>query len=143
MVGRGSDKLKEKKFIKTHSNKFNIISEISNKNETYFPNSKLIKIYKKNDIYVNLARVESFGITIIEAIAAGLPVFTFNTKGANELVKNNINGYIVNKYNSMLMANSIKIKFKKGLIKKNKILNTVSKYDLEYNTKKMIKNYLN
>lgn len=143
LVGRGSDRLKEKKFVKTHPRNFRIISEIKNQNEKYFPNSKLIKIYKKNDIYVNLARIESFGITIIEAIAAGLPVFTFNTKGANELVKNNINGFIVNKYNSLNMANCINNKCKKRLFPKNNISNTISKYDLEYNTKKMIKNYLN
>ena len=46
-------------------------------------------------MYVNLARIESFGITFIEAMASGLPIISFNTKGANEIITNNYNGYII------------------------------------------------
>ena len=46
-------------------------------------------------MYANLARIESFGITIIEAMASFLPVLSFQTKGGDELVKNKKNGYLI------------------------------------------------
>ena len=58
----------------------------------FFPNSNLIKYYKRANIYVHLSRIESFGISIIEAMSANLPVLAIKAKGSNELVKNNING---------------------------------------------------
>ena len=55
-------------------------------------------------MYVNLARIESFGVTIIEAHAAGLHVVSFNTKCSNEIITNNQNGFIVNEYSYEKMA---------------------------------------
>ena len=109
--------------------------EINNFDEVYFPHNDLIKIYKKQDIYVNLARVESFGITIIEALAAELPVISFNTKGANEIVINNQNGFLIEKYDPVEMANFLMKNFNK--LSKNKNLNfdTILHYDLEINTR--------
>ncbi len=141
LVGRDSDKLLKKNFIKKNIKYFKIIPQINNNTETYFPSSKLIKIYKENDLYVNLARIESFGITIIEAIASGLPVFTFDTKGANEIVKNNINGFILKNYNPKDMAFFIIKKFKQKYFYKKLKNKSVKKYDLEKNTKIMIKKY--
>ena len=99
LVGRDSSNLLKKDFIIKNKNFFEILKEIPNNDEIYFPHSKLIKIYKSHDAYINLARIESFGITLLEAIAAGLPVISFDTKGANELIINNENGILVNEYN--------------------------------------------
>ena len=60
-----------------------------------FPAKKLILNYLKSDIYINLSRIESFGITFVEALSANLPVLTFNTKGANEIIIDKYNGYII------------------------------------------------
>ena len=68
-------------YFKQNKNKFEIINEIGNSNEEYFPNSKLIKYYKQSDIYLNLARVEGSPIVLIDAIANHLPIISFNTRG--------------------------------------------------------------
>ena len=102
-----SSNLLKKDFIIKNKNFFEILKEIPNNDEIYFPHSKLIKIYKSHDAYINLARIESFGITLLEAIAAGLPVISFDTKGANELIINNENGILVNEYNPLKMAELI------------------------------------
>jgi glycosyltransferase involved in cell wall biosynthesis len=143
IIGRGSNNLLEYKFINNNPNYFALYDEINNKDETYFPHSSLIKLYKNHHVYVNLARIESFGITIIEAIASGLPIFTFNTKGANEIVKNKINGFIINKYSSLEMARMIIKKYKKINLNNavNKKIKISNYYDLEINTKLIIKNY--
>ena len=104
LVGRNSNLLLNKKFINENRKYFIIKEEIKNTDELFFPHSDLIKIYKDNNVYVNLARIESFGVTIIEALAAGLHVVSFNTKGANEILINNQNGYIINEYSHEKMA---------------------------------------
>ena len=142
LVGRNSNLLLEKKFIKNNQNYFNIEKEIKNPNEIFFPHSDLIKLYKNNNVYVNLARIESFGLTIVEAIAAGLNVVSFNTKGANEIIVNNVNGYIVNKYTPEAMAKVLITKFNDNSLNKINSYKEIMKYDLEVNAKLMLKNYV-
>ena len=141
LVGRNSNLLLDKKFIKDNKNYFNIKDEIKNTNEIFFPHSELINLYKSNNVYANLARIESFGITIIEAIAAGLHVVSFNTKGANEIVINNLNGYIVDEYTPEKMANTLINKFNDNSFNKINESKEIMKYELELNTKLMLKNY--
>ena len=50
LVGRNSNLLLEKKFIKNNQNYFNIKKEVKNLDEIFFPHSDLIKLYKKNII---------------------------------------------------------------------------------------------
>ena len=66
IIGKDTDKLLNFEIIKTNINNFKIYENIENINETYFPNSDLIKLYMNSDIYINLSRIESFGITFIE-----------------------------------------------------------------------------
>ena len=141
LVGRNSSLLLKKKFIRDNKNYFNIKDEIKNTNEIFFPHSELIKLYKSNNVYANLARIESFGITIIEAIAAGLHVVSFNTKGANEIVINNQNGYIVDEYTPEKMADTLINKFNDNSFNKINVSKEIMKYELELNTKLMLKNY--
>ena len=100
------------------------------------------KLYKNNNVYVNLARIESFGVTMIEAIAAGLHVVSFNTKGANEIIVNNQNGYIVNEYKPEEMAKVLIAKFNDNSFNKINTYKEIMKYDLEVNVKLILKNYV-
>lgn len=108
IVGKNIDLLLKDKFFNEKAIYFNLIENIQNVNEDYFPNSKLIQLYKSSDLYLNLSRIESFGITIIEALASEIPVITFDTKGGNELVINNFNGVIVKKNNVIEFVKAIK-----------------------------------
>ena len=80
---------------------------------------------------------------MIEAIACGLPVISFNTKGANELILNNENGYLIMNYNAEEMADFLMKKYES--IFKNKSINssTVEKFDLELNSRQTLNNYRN
>lgn len=141
LVGRDSSNLLKKDFIINNKKFFNIENEINNFDEIYFPHSKLIKMYKSHDAYINLARIESFGITIIEAIAAGLPVISFNTKGANELVVDGENGILVNKYEPKEMADIIIKKIKENYFNKKTNYQKIAMYDLGFNTRITKDNY--
>ncbi|MDB9827225.1 glycosyltransferase family 4 protein [Candidatus Pelagibacter sp.] len=141
LVGRDSSNLLKKDFIINNKIYFNIEKEINNLDEIYFPHSDLIKLYKSHDAYINLARIESFGITIIEAIAAGLPVISFNTKGANELVVNNENGILVDQYEPKEMADIIIKKLDENYFNKKTNYQKIEMYDLGINTKIIKDNY--
>ena len=140
IVGKNIDLLLKDKFFNEKGIYFNLIENIQNVNEDYFPNSKLIRLYKSSDLYLNLSRIESFGITIIEALASEIPVITFDTKGGNELVINNFNGVIVKKNNVMEFVEAIK-KFDDldfyNRIKVNTI-KSILNYDLNKVTKQTV-----
>ena len=136
LVGQGLEKLKkESDFLKYKAN-FEIHSNIENINEEYFPNKELFKYYNSSDIYANLARIESFGLTLIEANALGLPVLTFNTKGANEIVKSGYNGMKIENYDFIKFVNHIKkIYNNRKILKhyKKNCFNSINKYNLKKN----------
>lgn len=56
---------------------------------------ELAKIYKISDMFVLFSEWEGFGITSIEAMAAGKPVIVSNRGALPYLVKNNQTGFVV------------------------------------------------
>jgi glycosyltransferase involved in cell wall biosynthesis len=142
IIGRDTKKLLENEYIKNNSSKFEILNQIDNKNEIYFPNSELITYYKKSNVYANLARVEGSPIVLIDAIASNLPIVSFNTRGGDELVLNGKNGFIINNFNfteyakKILFLQKFKIDTKSSNISKH-----IESFDLTLNTKKIITCY--
>jgi glycosyltransferase involved in cell wall biosynthesis len=52
-------------------------------------------LYNLGQVYVYPTRLEGIGLTIIEALACGLPVITTDNPPMNEFVQHNINGKLV------------------------------------------------
>ena len=72
----------------------------------------------------------------MEALASGLPVVTFDTKGGNELIKNDYNGTIIKNLSPEMNKNKIEIIKFQDLIDKANIEKEVElKFDLERNVK--------
>ena len=59
----------------------------------------LKKLYSLSDVYVCPSRLEGFGLTVIEAMAAKIPVVATNVGSIPELIKNGYNGFLVEKNN--------------------------------------------
>lgn len=57
--------------------------------------SDVKKLYSASDIFVFPTLYEPFGMVITEAMASGLPVITSKIAGAGELIKDNINGFLI------------------------------------------------
>lgn len=54
------------------------------------------KHFLASDLVVLMSYLEPFGIVILEAMAAGLPVIISDTVGARDVVESGVTGYIVN-----------------------------------------------
>jgi glycosyltransferase involved in cell wall biosynthesis len=95
------------------------------------PNEIVCAEYKKADVFLMPSLMESFGIVVIEAFAAGLPVVAFDIDGVNELVIQGQNGLLVQVGNSKgfqdaineLCSDQVRTTFSKSA------LNTAQQYD--------------
>lgn len=56
------------------------------------------RIYLASDAFVLLSRFDTFGISVLEAMAASLPVIVSSRVGAKDLVKEGINGFVLEEY---------------------------------------------
>lgn len=59
------------------------------------------------DIFVFPSLYEGFGIALVEAMAVGMPVIAFDIESLREIIRNNIDGALVEKQNSVKLAEAI------------------------------------
>jgi L-malate glycosyltransferase len=89
---------------------FNDIEIPSNMN-VYSKTRDTASYYRKASILLNLSRpdewIETFGLTILEGMAYGLPCIVPNVGGPSELVFNNVNGYRISCYETLKISNLI------------------------------------
>ena len=71
----------------------------------------LIPYYQKANLLLNLSRVdqwvETFGLTILEAMAFGVPVIVPPVGGPVEIVRQNIEGYLISSYEVNKVAEKV------------------------------------
>lgn len=142
IIGDNTNKIFEDNFIKKNHKYFFPISNIQNNKERYFPPKKLIKFYKSSHIYINLARIESFGLTFIEALASDLPIISFKTKGASEVLINKKNGFFVNNLDEIanILSRLQKYPLKYNKIRKGAYI-SVKKFNIDRNVSKILDLY--
>lgn len=61
----------------------------------FVPDDELHAYYAASDLYVHTGKNESFGLSVLEASAAGLPVIAVNEGGPREIIENNETGLVV------------------------------------------------
>lgn len=84
---------------------YNIIKELIKKNNLEeiivlkgeFDNTNIINFLSKLDIYIQTSVSEVSPLTIKEAMAASLPVISSDVGGINDIIRNNINGFLIQK----------------------------------------------
>ena len=142
IIGENSHRIYEDEYISKHKDKIISIDNIKNINETYFPASKLLRHYSKANLYINLARIESFGLTFIESLACNTPIISFRSKGINEIIINKKNGFFVKDINS-LVDKINKLHLNRQLLERLSLNSpkTVKKFDLDKNYKKLVNFY--
>ncbi len=55
----------------------------------------LNRIYMASDIYAMLSEFDTFGMVVLEAMAASLPVMVSRNVGAKDLIRDGVNGYVI------------------------------------------------
>lgn len=63
--------------------------------------------YKEYSFQVMTSRFEGFPMTLLEGLACGLPVVSFNIPGVDEIVRDKRNGLLINPYDAKEMAKAI------------------------------------
>ena len=96
---------------------------------------------KQANFYVHSSNSEGFGLTIVEAMAAGLPVISYNAKGNKDIIKNGVNGYLVEDKKANYFGEII-IELFNNKEKYQKLSSQGLITSLEYDLNKYIKNLI-
>jgi glycosyltransferase involved in cell wall biosynthesis len=81
----------------TMSELVQLVAELKLQGRVHFPGwlDDADKLLCATDVFVSTSETESFGLSIVEAMAAGLPVVTTRTEGAQEVVEAGATGLLV------------------------------------------------
>lgn len=95
--------------------------------------NSLDEIYKEYSIYVLTSYREGLPIVLLEAKVNKLPIVSFDIEtGPNEIIENNINGFLIEKYNIQQMAININKLLTDTELRKNfsmNACNNISKFE--------------
>jgi len=101
------EKIPSSKFWIVGSGKDNYVNKLLNivkqlnieKAVTFFgfvPEKKKIELYQKSHFLLHTSVREGFGLVVIEANSQGTPVLSYDSPGLRDIVKNGINGFLLN-----------------------------------------------
>ncbi len=65
------------------------------------------RAYASSDVFLNPSLTEAFGNVMLEAMASGLPAVCAEASGSNSLIKNNVNGLLVEPDNAEAFAGAL------------------------------------
>ena len=129
-----------KEFLQTQIESNNLSKDI-----VLHGNLKNVEEFMRNaEFYIHPATYEPFGLVLLEAMAAGLPVISLDGKGNRDIIEHQKNGFIFQDQNAEQFGNTL-IKLKEN---PNEYLRYVkeghkhsSDYDIENYTNKLISYY--
>lgn len=138
IIGENSDFIYHDKFILKNKKYFVAMPNIENNHEKYFPPKKLITQYMNSHLYLNLARIESFGLTFIESLASKTPIISLGTTGINKTLKHSNIGFFVKNTNEIVKILK-KIQSNSSLLyhKRDRALQSVKQFNLDKNIRKI------
>jgi len=90
------------------------------------------KIFLESDIFVFPTYNETFGIVNIEAMQYGIPIITCDEGAISDIVRNNINGFIIPKKNPGELKNKIKLLFDDKTLRKKIEVNNKKDFKKKY-----------
>ena len=102
-------------------------------------NVKNVEEFMRNaEFYIHTATYEPFGLVLLEAMAAGLPVISLDGKGNRDIIEHKKNGYIFQDQNAKEFGNVL-IELKENPNKYLRHVKEGHKFSYDYD----IKNYTN
>jgi glycosyltransferase involved in cell wall biosynthesis len=128
IIGEGEDK--------------KLLKDIAKKNivfEGAIQNKFLHKYYLSNDVLILPSLKETWGLVVEEALFFGMPVIVSKNCGSSELIKNNVNGFLIDPGNIQNIRSNIK---KINNQKYSSLLNGVMRLSIDQKDKKQVSVYL-
>lgn len=101
ICGKGPQYKKIKKKIL----KYNLLEKVTLAGHV----ENVVNYYKKSDIFIHPSLREGLPVSIMEAMACGLPVIANNIRGNSDLIQHNVNGYLYNNDSVSLAQYIIKL----------------------------------
>jgi len=98
---------------------------------------KLWELYAKAKGFIALARDEDFGMTVVEAQAAGTPVIAFNGGGFKESIIDGVTGILINGTDEKTLKTAVK-RFESIKWDKEKLIANAKKFSKERFKKEML-----
>ncbi|MCE3279634.1 MAG: hypothetical protein K0S44_1825 [Bacteroidetes bacterium] len=106
---------------------------------------EIIAYHNMIDIFVNVSRNESFGVSVLEASACEIPVIASNVGGLKEVVEDKKTGIVVESENISEVVNAINSLLNNAELRKkmgeNGRVMVLNKYDLSKNVNELISVY--
>jgi glycosyltransferase involved in cell wall biosynthesis len=102
-------------------------------NQNYY---NVMKMHRKHDIFIHMGSHEGLGLGFYEAIQSGTPVITMDTIPNNEIIKENVNGWLIKSKKYELIDNNKSIIYG-DLFNKNNLKYTITNIYKEYDRNKM------
>jgi glycosyltransferase involved in cell wall biosynthesis len=98
IVGKELDSLNINIKKNNLSNNFLLMNEVSNipNEDLNFPSTHLKELYILSDCFLFPSNLETFGIVLVEAMMAQLPIITTNAPGCRDVIRKNIDGLVFN-----------------------------------------------
>ena len=102
------------------------------------PTKDIYSVYESASVYITTSKYEGFGMTILEAMAHGLPIIGFDSVGGVKiLVADESNGFVIKDRNIDLLASQ----FLKLIVNKN-LMNKFGKQSISMANEYSIKNIM-
>ena len=84
-------------------------------------NDQLIELHNKSDIFINTTNVDNQPVTVLEAMASGIPVVSTNVGGIPNIIQPGINGMLCGSNDIDGMVQNIE-----SLLKSKSLVSTLS-----------------
>jgi len=109
----------------------------------YIPFENIVQYHQKLSVFISVSLRESFGVSVLEAAACGVPAITSNVGGLTEVNKNNYTGYVIPPDNPERLANSIFKLFKDKSLKDQMGKNARDRVAKQFNWNKNVSQMIN
>lgn len=118
LVGRGTDEIRKLAEAEGLGSYVQVVGELSARDAEgqLFPASAIIDLLKAADVFMLPSLKETFGLVLVEAMAAGLPVVTTNVPGCRDVIHHGYTGLLAEAGNCASIAENIILLMRDPLI---------------------------